>query len=71
MRVIPTFWFFGANTMEPKSSSEQETTPSGGIVWSRKELGVIGFVAVCADDNVASGNVIRKCGLTFAQHTPY
>jgi len=28
-RVIPTFWFFSANTMEPKSSSEQEKCEIG------------------------------------------
>lgn len=41
------------------------------ISWARKELGVTEFVAVYADDNVASGNVIRKCGLTFSHHTTY
>lgn len=41
------------------------------IEWARRELGVKKFVAVFADDNVASGNVIRKCGLTFSHHTTY
>lgn len=39
------------------------------ISWARKELGVTVFIAVYADDNVASGNVIRGTVNLYAQNS--
>lgn len=41
------------------------------ISWAWQELGARDFAAVYADENVASGNVIRKCGLVFDHHLTY
>ena len=38
------------------------------IEYARKNFGVIHFVASHAEPNLASGNVIKKCGLTFVKY---
>ena len=41
------------------------------IAWAHDVLGINEFTATHALANTASGNVIRKCGLTFDRYTTY
>lgn len=41
------------------------------IQWAYDTLGARDFIAMHANDNIASGNVIRKCGFQFEGYTQY